>query len=77
MAMHVLMNMAMHVLMNYYVFNGKNLGYNCLNVELRYLAGLTRHKRVGNGQFNPVIFERRAVTSPTALVTKGRHHHWD
>ena len=24
-----------------------------------------------------MIFERRAVTSPTTLVSKGRHCHWD
>ena len=27
---------------------------NRLTVKLRYLAGLTRHKRFGNGQFNPI-----------------------
>ena len=26
---------------------------------------------------SPCIFERRAVTSPTTLVSKGRHCHWD
>ena len=30
------------------------MGYTFLNVKLKYLVGLTRHKSFGNGQFNPV-----------------------
>ena len=29
------------------------------------------------GHCSTDIFERRAVTSPTTLVSKGRHCHWD
>ena len=64
-----------------------------MNVKLRYLAGVHRHKSFGNGQFNPVtdrmtfchrslfqayeLAKRRAATSPDTLVSKGRHCHWD
>ena len=35
-------------------FELENRRLNYLNVKLRYLAGLPRHKCFGNGQFNPV-----------------------
>ena len=35
-------------------FQWENLGENSWNAKLRFVAGLPRHKRLDNDQFNPI-----------------------
>ena len=66
------------------------LGEIIFKTKLRSLAGLPSHKHFGNRQYIPMkdratchfsflapFFERRSVTSPETLVSKGRHEYWN